>query len=119
MSYVAKNRRANALGAALVFCGLGFLAPNSGVAQTPDAVIPITAEPDHKIRFDNGSVRMYEVVLPKGKATLMHEHRADSFVVFFRAAESTNEPYGGGKPLVLNRTPGAVGFASTAKPVAA
>ena len=101
--------------AILVSCFLGWLAPNSSVAQPPDGVVPITSEPYHKIRFDNGRVRMYEVVLPKGRATRMHEHRADSFTVFFRSAELTNEPYGGGKPVVLNRTPGFVGFTSTAK----
>jgi hypothetical protein len=58
---------------------------------------------------------MYEVVLPKGKGTLMHEHRADSFTVSFRTAEVTSEPHRGGKPVVLSRTPGFVGFLSTAK----
>jgi hypothetical protein len=115
MPYVVQRHRAFALVAILVSCYVGILAPNPALAQTPDGVVPITAEPDHKIRFDNGRVRMYEVVLPKGRATLMHEHRADSFTVFFRTAELTNEPYGGGKPLVLNRTPGVVGFTSTAK----
>jgi len=45
---------------------------------------------------------------------LWHEHRADSFTVFFRTADVTNEPFRG-KPLVLQRTPGSVGFNSTAK----
>jgi mannose-6-phosphate isomerase-like protein (cupin superfamily) len=101
--------------AILVSCFLGWLAPNSSVAQPPDGVVPITSEPYHKIRFDNGRVRMYEVVLPKGKATLMHEHRADHFTVFFRTAEITNERHGEAKPVVVNRTPGFVGFNSTAK----
>ena len=101
--------------AVLLSCCFGILAPTPGVAQTPAGVVPITSEPDHKIRFDNGRVRMYEVVLPRGKATLMHEHRADSFTVFFRTAEVTNEPHGGVKPVVFNRTPGFVGFNSTAK----
>ena len=115
MLYANKVDRANPLIAILVSCFVGFLATTSSVAQTPDGVVPITSEPDHKIRFDNGRVRMYEVVLPKGKATLMHEHRADSFTVFFRTAEITNEPHGGGKPVVFSRTPGFVGFASTTK----
>jgi hypothetical protein len=100
--------------AILATCCLGFIAPVSGIAQTPDGVVPITAEPDHKIRFDNGKVRMYEVVLPKGRTTLVHEHRADTFTVYFRSAEITNEPYAG-KPVVVKKTPGFVGFNSTEK----
>jgi len=93
---------------------LGLLAPFAGVAQTSSGAVPITAEPDHKIRFDNGKVRMYEVVLPKGKATQVHEHQHDSFNVFFRATEITNEPVG--RPATVFRLPaGLVGFASTAK----
>jgi hypothetical protein len=91
MLYAAQANRAHPLVATLVSTCLGILASSSGFAQ-PAGVVPITAEPDHKSRFDNGRVRMYEVVLPKGKATLMHEHRADSFTVFFRTAEVTNEP---------------------------
>jgi hypothetical protein len=57
---------------------------------------------------------MYEVLLPKGKATLVHEHRTDSFTVFICSTEITNEPLGG-KPIVVKRPAGFVGFASTAK----
>jgi hypothetical protein len=92
----------------------GLLVATFSVAQTPDGVVAITAEPDHKIRFDNGRVRMYEVILPKGKGTLVHEHRADSFSVIFRNSEITNEPHGG-KPAIFKVPAGAVGFASTAK----
>jgi hypothetical protein len=115
MLNTTRASRAHRLVAILVSCSLGLLASATSVAQTPDGVVPITSEPDHKIRFDNGRVRIYEVVLPKGKATLMHEHRADSFTVFFRTAEVTNEPHGGGKPVMFNRTPGFVSFTSTAK----
>jgi len=57
---------------------------------------------------------MYEVLLPKGKATLYHEHRTDSFSVFFRDSEISNEPHGG-KPVLVKILAGRVGFASTAK----
>jgi hypothetical protein len=105
--------RAHRLGAILVFCLLGFLAPFPGIAQTPEGVVPITSEPEHKIRFDNGKVRMVEVVLPKGKASLFHEHRADAFFVFFRTAEITSEPLGG-KPVATTTPAGSVHFRSTA-----
>lgn len=100
--------------AAALLCVLGALAPGVGAAQTPDGVVAITAEPEHKIRFDNGRVRMHEVILLKGKATLYHEHRADNFTVFFRDTEISNESHGE-KAVVVKRPAGSVGFRSTAK----
>jgi len=70
------------------------LSPTPSVADTPSQIIPVSSEPDHKIRFDNGRVRMYEVILPKGKTSQVHEHRADSFSVVFRDTEVTIEPLG-------------------------
>lgn len=113
MLNAAQANRAHSLVAILVSCWLGVFAPTPAIAQTPAGVIPITSEPDHKIRFDSGKVRVYEVVLPKGKTTLVHEHRNDSFTVYFSNGEVTNEPYGG-KPIVVNRTAGTVAFTSTA-----
>lgn len=89
--------------------------PGVGVAQPDAGVVPITAEPHHRIRFDNGNVRMYEVVLRPGEATRMHEHRADSFGIYFSDAETTIEPHGGGAPEVYAKTAGSAAFTSTAK----
>jgi len=96
-----------------VYCCLAVLGAPSSLGQTSEGVVPITSEPDHKIRFDNGKVRMYEVFLPKGRGTLVHEHRADSFSVIFLDSEITNEPRGG-TPTTFAVPAGAVGFASTA-----
>lgn len=95
-------------------CLVVLLVPSVAVSQTPEQAVPITAEPEHKIRFDNGTVRMYEVRLPKGHATLMHEHRADSFSVIFGDTEITNEPLGGAAT-ESTFAAGRVGFASTAQ----
>ena len=62
-----QSNRAYLLEKVFLCCCLLVLAPMSGIAQTPEGVVPITSEPDHKIRFDNGKVRMYEVVLPRGR----------------------------------------------------
>jgi mannose-6-phosphate isomerase-like protein (cupin superfamily) len=97
-----------------VSCLLGLLASSASLGQTADSVVPVTSEPQHKIRFDNGKVRMYELNLPKGKATLMHEHRADSFSIFFSSSEVTLEPRGG-TPTTINVPVGFVGFTSTAQ----
>ena len=90
------------------------IAPISSTADAADAVVPITSDPSHKIRFDNGRVRMYEVVLQKGEATLAHEHLVDNLAVIFSTGEITNEPVGG-KPVILKTTPGHILFGSTAK----
>ena len=97
-----------------VSCVLGLLASSASLGQTADSVVPVTSEPQHKIRFDNGKVRMYELNLPKGKATLMHEHRADSFSIFFSSSEITIEARGG-TPTTINVPVGFVGFTSTAQ----
>jgi mannose-6-phosphate isomerase-like protein (cupin superfamily) len=101
------------IAAVILGFSLASLTPGPAAAQTPPAVVPITAEPEHRIRFDNGKVRMYEVLLPKGRATLWHEHRADSFAIIIRATEFANEPYGKA-PVALKLPAGVVGFASTA-----
>ena len=98
------------LSAALIF---GCLAVDVAVAQTTNQAVPVAAESNHKIRFDNESVRVYEVFLEKGKSTLMHEHLVDSFTVFFTNSEISVETYGS-KAAVVKRDAGAVGFASTA-----
>lgn len=99
---------------ALIVCCLGFLAPMSSVAQPQDGVVPFASSPDHKARLDNSKVRLVELILPKGKATLFHEHRHDDFVVHFRTAKVANEPFGG-KPAVIKIAAGSVFFNSVEK----
>jgi len=95
--------------AALLFsiAGLSFSSPC--FAQLPDNVVPITSEPNHTVKFDNGRVRMIEAALPKGKTSLFHEHRYDGFYVFFRSKGFTSEPFHG-KPVVTELPAGTVLF---------
>jgi len=92
----------------------GCTTPDAGKLEGGQSVVAVDAEPNHKIRFDNGKVRMYEVTLEKGQATLMHEHRADSFSVIFGDTEVTNEPRVG-KPRTARVPSGFVVYSSTAK----
>lgn len=93
-----------------VFLGLpGCVTPTGPSTAAADRVVPIEAEPSHKIRFDNGRVRVYEVVLAGGQSTLMHEHRADSFAVILGSAEIYNQPRGG-EPRSVKVPNGFVGF---------
>ena len=91
---------------------VGAFAPSASYGQTSKSVVPVNAEPDHHIRFENGKVRMYEVMLPKGKSTMMHEHRADNFQVFFNDSKVTVEPKGG-LPATFPVRAGFVAFSST------
>jgi len=96
-----------------VSCCIVVLLASASAGQEAAGVVPITAEPDHKIRFDNGHVRIYEIYLPPGRGTLLHEHRADNFTVNFGDSEVTIEPPDG-DPLTISVATGGVGFSSTA-----
>lgn len=88
-------------------------APATTNAQMSSVAVQVNAEPDHHIVFENVKVRMYEVVLPRGKSTLRHEHRADNFQVFFNDSNFINDP-GGGAAMLYPSSAGYVGFTSTA-----
>ena len=83
-------------------------------AQSPDNVVPVSAEANHRIRFDNGTVRMYEVELPKGKSTAFHEHTLDNFAVQLVATTRAIE-LKGGQRVDASVQAGQTGFSSTAK----
>jgi hypothetical protein len=87
-------------------------AGEAGAAPMPE-VLPVTSEPDHKIRFDNGRVRLIEAAIPKGKSSLFHTHVYDAFFVFFHASEVGNQLLGE-KPVFVKLPAGAAHFTSTA-----
>jgi len=95
--------------AALLLYFVSFFLPLTCLAQLPAGVVPITSEPNHKVKFENGRVRMIEASLPKGKTSLFHEHQYDGFFVFFRAKGFENEPFKG-KRIVTDLHDGAVLF---------
>jgi len=99
---------------ALIFSVVGLTYASSCHAQLPDGVVPITSEPNHKVKFDNSQVRMVEASLPKGKTSLFHEHQYDGFYVFFRSKGFTSEPFHG-KPVVTELPVGTVLFISADK----
>ena len=87
---------------------------NLAMAQLPSIVVPVSAESNHKIIFDNGKVRMYEVQLSKGRSTAFHEHTSDSFAVILATTTRANEPKNSER-IVGPVQAGQVGLASTAK----
>ena len=91
-------------------CSLGAL-PDTAASQTAENPVALTAEPSHRVRFDNGKVRVYEVLLQKGEGTLWHVHRADTFSIVFSATEAIEHPKES-KPGTFRIPAGFIGFAA-------
>jgi hypothetical protein len=83
------------------------------VSQPKHAVVPVSMELNHHVRFDNGRVRVYDVKLSNGKWTEFHEHAADNFFVFINPTSQAFE-YADGRQGTRQVKAGEVGFASTA-----
>ena len=52
--------------------------------------VEITAEPHHHLTFENKSIRVFNVEIPRGSDTLTHWHRHDYIVVTLGAVEIVN-----------------------------
>jgi hypothetical protein len=52
--------------------------------------VPIAEEPHHHLVFQNDFVNVYEIEVPSGYATLMHQHDYDNLFVVFGEADLTN-----------------------------
>ena len=99
----------------LAYAVLGLVLARGGtpdVVEAREAAVPVSHEPTHQVRFDNGTVRIYDVVLQKGQWSLFHEHAADNFYVFFSATTQLFEFSDGRKGANLVKA-GDVGFSST------
>jgi len=83
------------------------------IAQSQDPVLPVSKEPSHHIRFDNGRVRVYNVRVPAGKWTEFHEHTWDNFFVFIIPTTQDCE-FSDGRKGTREVKAGDVGFSSTA-----
>jgi|ERR1700733_2651271 len=90
-----------------VFIGL------HAIPASNDSVLPVSKEPSHHIRFDNGRVRVYDVQVPKGKWTEFHEHTWDNFYVFINPTTQAFE-FSDGRKGTREVKAGDVGFSSTA-----
>jgi hypothetical protein len=83
------------------------------IAQSKDPVVPVSNEPSHHIRFDNGRVRVHDVQVPLGKWTEFHEHSWDNFFVFMIPTTQAYE-FSDGRHGTREVKAGDVGFSSTA-----
>jgi hypothetical protein len=50
-------------------------------AQPQQMAVPVEKEPYHRIVFQNQNVRIYDILIPPGEATLFHTHSFDSVSV--------------------------------------
>ena len=88
-----------------VICSLlAFIA----VMQQP-AAVEITSEPSHHLAFQNGLVRVFNVLAPARATTLVHRHNYDYVYVTLGEANITNAPLGE-PPIQLTLKDGEVRF---------
>jgi quercetin dioxygenase-like cupin family protein len=59
------------------------------------AAVPVEQKPAHRLILQNDYVRMFDVTLPPGKATLWHVHRHDGASVRLEDATIEDQPMGG------------------------
>jgi quercetin dioxygenase-like cupin family protein len=64
-------------------------------AATAQAPVPVQQEPRHHFKFDNQYVRVFDVVVPPGDATLFHTHSNDYVFVSIGDANLKAELMGG------------------------
>jgi hypothetical protein len=83
------------------------------IARSKEPVLPVSKEPSHHIRFDNGKVRVYDVRVPAGYWTEFHEHTWDNFFVFITPTTQDYE-FSDGRKGTREVKAGDVGFSSTA-----
>ena len=79
----------------LISFGLLVIASQSNSPQSP---VEISGEPRHHPKFENEFVRVWDVTVPAGDATLWHAHRNDNVVVTLAGAKLRLETAGGGAP---------------------
>lgn len=56
---------------------------NLSQSNSPQSPVEISGEPRHHPKFENEFVRLWDVTVPAGDATLWHAHRNDNVVVSF------------------------------------
>jgi mannose-6-phosphate isomerase-like protein (cupin superfamily) len=81
-----------------------FAAQILSAAQT---AVPIEKEPMHRLKFENEFVRVFDVLIPAGKASLIHTHVYDGVGVRVSDAEMIDEVTGAEKKPFVAKWGGA------------
>jgi hypothetical protein len=78
----------------------------AGPAKAAESIVPIEEEPQHRLKFQNQHVRLFDVLLPPGYNSLWHVHVYDGVFVNIEPA-TTKEQVLGAEP--ADRPPRNVG----------
>src|SRR5712692_8176695 len=74
---------------------VGFAPPGTlSQSNSPQSPVEISGEPRHHPKFENEFVRVWDVTVPAGDATLWHAHRNDNVVVTLGGASLRIETVG-------------------------
>jgi hypothetical protein len=87
------------------FAALVFLL--SSAAQAP---LPVAKEPHHRLVIENAYVRVFDIILRPGEATLDHSHSRDTLQVMIAPSKMRMEVAGKPPVDVPEGKPGDVGF---------
>jgi len=102
-----------AIGSALVSW---LAAQGAATAAATQAPVPIEKEPRHRLKFENDSVRVFDVLMPPGDKSLFHTHVHDGLSVRITDAQIRDEGVrGDSKESTVKR--GAVTFSYRPKPM--
>jgi hypothetical protein len=74
--------------------------------RAAESIVPIDEEPQHRLKFQNQHVRLFDVMLPPGYKSLWHYHMYDGVFVNIEAA-ATSEQVLGADP--ADRAPRIIG----------
>lgn len=89
----------------LLFCFLATIISfvSCLASAAAQSVVPIDKEPMHRLRFENELVRLFDVLVPAGKSTLVHTHVYDGVGIRVSNASMLDEfTTGGQKSFVAN-----------------
>lgn len=79
---------------ALLFAAVGLAQTKAPTKTTTPAEVEITSEPSHHLALQNSYVRVFQVEVFAGSATLMHRHRHDYVFITLGSAEISNQVEG-------------------------
>ena len=78
----------------IVFASIPFATLSQSGTNSPQSPVEISGEPRHHRKFENEFVRVWDVTVPAGDATLWHVHRNDNVVITFGDASLRIEALG-------------------------
>jgi hypothetical protein len=73
-------------------------------------IVPVGLEPHHHIRFENEYLRVLDIIVEPGDATLFHEHRLDMTALVLDGADLKNEVPDSTAAAIVRAEPESVSF---------